>query len=320
MKPGKRGGNRPKHMESVTPKHRTLKDYFWIAGRGFCMGAADVVPGVSGGTMAFILGIYDELINAINMINLVFIRRIMTFRWREAFQDFPWRFLLALALGIVAAILTLTNGLHWALETHPSLVWAFFIGLIIASIFIVWKRVSDWSAVNLLAVVIASAGAYILVGLSPSETPHTPLLLFLSGAIAISAMILPGISGAFILVLLGKYRYLLSAVVNFDLVTLGLVTLGAGIGLVSFARLLRWLLRKNHDLVVAILTGFMVGSVRKVWPWKTYETISEVAVRETNFIPSTLTVEVALAIIFMIAGVAFILLIENVANRHKVEP
>jgi putative membrane protein len=284
------------------------------------MGAADIVPGVSGGTMAFILGIYEELLAAINAINLEFIRHILTLRWREAFREFPWRFLLALGLGIAAAILTLTKGLHWALETHPSLLWAFFFGLIIASIVIVSKRVGDWSAVNILAAIAAALGAYLLVGLSPSETPHTPLLLFLSGALAICAMILPGISGAFILVLLGKYRYILAALVAFEITSIAIVALGAVFGLVGFARLLRWLLREKHDLVVGILTGFMTGALRKVWPWKSYELSGDVIVAETNFIPVAFDGEVTLALLFMAMGTILVLLAEHFANRRQVEP
>jgi putative membrane protein len=300
-----------------TTRVRTLPDYFWIGARGFCMGAADIVPGVSGGTMAFILGIYDELLASISAIDLTFVRRILTFRWREAFQEFPWRFLLALALGIGAAILTLANGLHWALENYPSLVWAFFFGLIIASILVIRKRVGMWSAVNVLAAVLAAVGAFVLVGLTPHETPHTPILLFLSGAIAICAMILPGISGAFILVLLGKYRFVVGAVVNFDLLTLALVAFGALFGLIGFVRLLRWMLNKNHDLVVAILTGFLLGSLRKVWPWKLIENLGEDFVHETNILPPAFTGEVALAILLMLAGIVLVLAMEHFAGKTK---
>jgi putative membrane protein len=300
-----------------TTRVRTLPDYFWIGARGFCMGAADIVPGVSGGTMAFILGIYDELLASISAIDLTFVRRILTFRWREAFQEFPWRFLLALALGIGAAILTLANGLHWALEKYPSLVWAFFFGLIIASILVIRKRVGMWSAVNVLAAVLAAVGAFVLVGLTPHETPHTPILLFLSGAIAICAMILPGISGAFILVLLGKYRFVVGAVVNFDLLTLALVAFGALFGLIGFVRLLRWMLNKNHDLVVAILTGFLLGSLRKVWPWKLIENLGEDFVHETNILPAAFTGEVALAILLMLAGIVLVLAMEHFAGKTK---
>lgn len=280
------------------------------------MGAADVVPGVSGGTMAFILGIYDELLDAIHSIDLTFIRRILTFKWREAFLEFPWQFLTALALGIGAAVLTLASALHWALENHPVYIWAFFFGLIVASILVVHRRVRNWNPANVLAAVGAAVGAFVLVGLSPSETPHTPPLLFLSGAIAICAMILPGISGAFILVLLGKYTHVLAAVKSFDIFTILLVGLGAVVGLLSFARFLRWLLKRNHDLVIAVLTGFMVGSLRKVWPWKTLEPINETFARETNYIPSLLNGEVVTALIVMVAGVLLVLAVEHFANRR----
>ncbi|MBE0671478.1 MAG: DUF368 domain-containing protein [Anaerolineales bacterium] len=303
-------------MEEKTIKNRTLLDYFWISVRGFFMGAADVVPGVSGGTMAFILGIYDELLDAIHAVDMNFFRRILTFKWRDIFHEFPWRFLLALVLGIGTAVLTLANALHWALENSPVFVWAFFFGLIIASIIVVRKRVSKWTIFNIAAAIAATVAAFILVGLTPSETPHTPLLLFLSGAVAICAMILPGISGAFILVLLGKYRFVLEAVKNLDILTIALVGLGAVVGLLGFVRLLRWMLNKNHDLVVAILTGFMIGSIRKIWPWKILEPISETFVRETNFIPSAFTLEVLLAVFCMTAGFVLVLVIEHFAGQR----
>jgi len=302
-------------MEEKQIKNRTSADYFWISARGFAMGASDIVPGVSGGTMAFILGIYDELINAIHSIDMGFIRKVIALKWREAISNIPWQFLLALGLGIATAVLTLSSGLHWALETHPILVWSFFFGLIVSSIIVIRNRVQHWSFVNILAVLAAAVGAYILVGLTPSETPHTPPLLFLSGAIAICAMILPGISGAFILVLLGKYSFVLGAVKSFDLLTIMLVGLGAVVGLLSFARLLRWTLKKNHDLVVATLTGFMAGSLRKVWPWKSFETISETFVKETNMFPSVFTLEEGLALFLMLAGMTTVLFVERYANN-----
>jgi putative membrane protein len=306
-------------MENKFTNNRTILDYFWLGARGFTMGAADVVPGVSGGTMAFILGIYDELLESISAVDMSFIQRILTLKWREAFANFPWKFLLAVALGILTAILTLANALHWALENHPVFIWAFFFGLIVASILVVRRRVKNWNFVNILAAAISAVGAFILVGLSPSETPHTPILLFLSGAVAICAMILPGISGAFILVLLGKYTYVLAAVKNLDILTVVLVGVGAVVGLLSFARLLRWMLHTNHDLVVAILTGFMVGSLRKIWPWKTLEPVSETFTREINFIPAVLNGEVLIALTFMAVGILLVLVVEHFANRRTVK-
>lgn len=303
-------------MNSTEAKqsHRTLKDYLWLAARGFCMGAADVVPGVSGGTLAFILGIYEELLQAIHAVNLTFIRRLLTLKWRAAFADLPWRFLLAVGLGIATAIFTLAEGLSWALHTHPSLVWAFFFGLVLASAFMVRKRVARWLFPTVLTAVLSAAGAYLLVGLAPAETPNAPWFLFLSGAVAICAMILPGISGAFILVLLGKYQAVLDAVVHLDFVALFLVAAGAATGLVSFVRLLRWLLHRNHDLTIAALTGLMLGSLRKVWPWKTADVLFG---RELNLLPASLTLEVGLALALAALGFALVLTVEFLVSRRR---
>lgn len=308
----------------VTESHptRSLKDYFWISARGFCMGAADVVPGVSGGTMAFTLGIYDELLHAIHAVNLDFTRRLLALRWREAFAHFPWRFLLALGLGIGAAILTLAEGLIWALHHYPALVWAFFFGLVLASVAVVRKRVKRWTPVTFGLAALAVIGAYRLVGLTPAQTPDAPWFLFLSGAIAICAMILPGISGAFILVLLGKYEYVLEAVVRGDVVTLAIVAAGCVVGLVSFVRVLRWLLQYYHDQTVAVLAGFMLGSLRKVWPWKEALRTQEdgrggiSVLPELNVLPQAFTPETALALGLMLLGVGLVWGIEYLAARR----
>lgn len=306
----------------VKDNRRSLKEYVWVAARGFAMGAADVVPGVSGGTMAFILGIYEELIHAIHAVDLNFIRRILTGRFREAFAGFPWRFLLALASGIAIAILTLARSLSWLLHNHPVLVWAFFFGLVLASVIAVSKRVRRWTPAMLLTTAVAALAAYTLVGMVPVETPNEPWFLFLSGSLAICAMILPGLSGAFILVLLGKYRYLLDAVVQGDILTLLIVIAGAGAGLVTFARLLRWLFRNYHDLTVAALIGLIIGALRKVWPWKANlpavtDPAGEILVlQETNVLPSAFTTEVAAALGLILLGFGLVLLLDHLAARQ----
>lgn len=306
----------------VKDNRRSLTEYFWVAARGFAMGAADVVPGVSGGTMAFILGIYEELIHAIHAVDLNFIRRILTGRFREAFAGFPWRFLLALASGIAIAILTLARSLSWLLHNHPVLVWAFFFGLVLASVIAVSKRVRRWTPAMLLTTAVAALAAYTLVGMVPVETPNEPWFLFLSGSLAICAMILPGLSGAFILVLLGKYRYLLDAVVQGDILTLLIVIAGAGAGLVTFARLLRWLFRNYHDLTVAALIGLIIGALRKVWPWKANlpavtDPAGEILVlQETNVLPSAFTTEVAAALGLILLGFGLVLLLDHLAARQ----
>lgn len=305
-----------------TRQARTLKDHIWLTARGFCMGAADIVPGVSGGTVAFILGIYEELLDAIHAVNLSFVCRLLTLRWREAFAHFPWRFLLALGLGIGAAIFTLAEGLTWALDHRPSLVWAFFFGMVLASVAAVRKRVRRWTLAALALAVLAAVAAYVLVGLTPTQTPDAPWFLFLSGAIAICAMILPGISGAFILVLLGKYQDVLEAVVRGDLMTLSIVAAGCAVGLLSFARLLRWLFQRYHDLTVTLLTGIMLGSLRKVWPWKENVVASPGVGRESiliqplNVLPTTITLEVGLSIGLMLLGIGLVSAVDHLAARR----
>jgi putative membrane protein len=294
---------------------RTLKDYLRLYLGGLLIGAADVVPGVSGGTMAFILGIYDELIDAIRSA-VPFLKDFFTLRFRQAFAVFPWQFLLAVGLGIATAILSLANAMHWALNEHPDYIYALFFGLILASVDSVRRRVRAWNWFNLLMAVLAGIGAYALVGLSPARTPEALWFVFLSGAIAICAMILPGISGAFILLLLGKYEYVIGALKSFDLPVILVFMLGAAVGIISFASLLRWLLKHYHDLMVAVLLGFMVGALRKIWPWKLYEPVSENFIRETNILPAALTPDVLAALGLMAVGVAVVLAIEFFAARQ----
>ncbi len=278
------------------------------------MGAADVVPGVSGGTMAFILGIYDELISAIHAVNIRFVRRLIGLRWREAFAEFPWRFLLALGMGIGLAIVILSRPLSHALQTSPSLVWAFFFGLVLASVLVVRKRVRRWTPATIALGLVAVVGAYILVGLTPTETPNDAWFIFISGAIAICAMILPGISGSFILVLLGKYQHILGAVTRLDVATLAIFVAGCAVGIIAFARVLRWLLRHHHDPTVAALAGFMLGSLRKVWPWK------DAVDAQANVLPGAFTPEVALALGLMVVGVALVIAIDRLAERAQAAP
>ncbi|MCA9995632.1 MAG: DUF368 domain-containing protein [Anaerolineales bacterium] len=255
-------------MQSPAPQ-RTLKDYFGIVLRGILMGSADIVPGVSGGTMAFILGIYEELIDSIRTVGRPeFIQAVIRFRIKDIFQILNWKFLVSLAAGIFIAILTLAKVLESLLENQPVYLWSFFFGLVLASVLVVSKRISAWNLPLVVILALGALGAYILVGLVPAQTPNAWWFLLISGAVASCAMILPGISGAFLLVLLGKYQYVLGAVNDRDIVTIALVGIGAVLGLVTFAQILGWLFKKYHDFTVAALMGLMVGSLRKIWPWK----------------------------------------------------
>jgi putative membrane protein len=199
---------------STEPQEQGNKSILRLVSSGFAMGAADVVPGVSGGTIAFILGIYEDLLHAIHAVDMRFFRLLLKGRVREAFSSASWRFLFAVGSGLLLALFTISRVLVWALDHFPTLVWAFFFGLVLASVWVVSKRVRRWSPGVLLIAGISTVAAFFLVGMVPVETPDAPWFLFLSGALAISAMILPGISGAFILLILGKYQFLLESFVS----------------------------------------------------------------------------------------------------------
>jgi len=302
-------------------RQRTFKDYLGLTARGFAMGSADVVPGVSGGTMAFILGIYEELINSIRDIaSLNTARLLMGFKLKQAFDELPWRFLLALGIGIFLAILSLAKFLEYMLENQPVMIWSFFFGLVLASIITVSKKIKHWQVSRVIGLILGAVAAYLIVGMVPLETPNDPWFLFLSGALAICAMILPGISGAFILVLLGKYEYVLSAVNDRDFVTILIVAAGAVVGIVTFAQILGWLFKRYHDVTVAILMGFILGSLRKIWPWKeTVEFIerhgAQIPIKQTNVLPSAWNSEVILAIVLAIIGFGLVIMLDYVASR-----
>ncbi|MFC1823669.1 DUF368 domain-containing protein [Thermodesulfobacteriota bacterium] len=302
---------------------RPTLSYLVLTVKGFCMGAADVVPGVSGGTMALILGIYEDLIGAIRSLDLKFLRSLFSLKIRKAMNDARWQFLLALGLGILMAIFSLAKALSWTLHNRPVLIWSFFFGLITASIFTVGRQLQkrDISMIKWFA--LGVIGTYLLVGMVPLSTPTAPWFLFLSGAIAICAMILPGISGAFILVLLGKYAYVLEAVNNRDFLTLFLLAAGAGVGLIAFSHFLGWLLRKYHDLTIALLCGLMLGSLRKIWPWKkALENIPDpegkaVVIKQVNVLPPGWDGEFLLALGCVLLGFFIVLMLHFWAKRKE---
>lgn len=261
--------------ESNVWPQRSLRQYAGITLRGIAMGSSDIVPGVSGGTMAFILGIYEELIDSIRTFGQPdFLRAVLHFRIKEVFQIVNWKFLLALVVGLLIAVVTLSGILESLLIHQPVYVWSFFFGLVLASVFVVSKRIKKWTWQLILALLIGAVGAFSLVGIVPLHTPTSWWFLMVAGALASTALILPGISGAFILVLLGKYQFVLGSVNDLrggDLggfVPLFFLGLGAVIGLITISQLLSWLFHHHHDLTVAVLIGFMLGSLRKIWPWK----------------------------------------------------
>jgi len=297
------------------------------------MGAADIVPGVSGATMALILGIYEELIQSIReVVHPPVLRAVSRVRVKELLQLVNWPFLLSVGLGILIALLSLSRGLEWLLINQPVYLWSFFFGLVAASVFVVARRIKRWQPGLVAALIGAAIGTYWLVGLVPAQTPNTYGFLFLSGMLAICAMILPGISGAFILVLLGKYQYVLSAVNTRDFVTLFFVAMGASVGIVTFAQIIGWMFKRYHDWVVALLTGLMLGSLRKVWPWKEIVSYLEdsqgnqildshgalIVALERNILPnfSTDGGQIALAVVLALVGFGLVLLMSRFAGEE----
>ncbi len=236
--------------------------------RGMLMGAADIVPGVSGGTVAFITGIYDTLVDSIRAVDLEFVRKVLRLDIAGAWRHINGNFLLALVLGIFTSVLTLARMLSWLLDHHPVPLWAFFFGLILASAMVLLRQVERWSPTRVLCVLIGVAVAG-LIAVSPVVNLDAGLAgVFLAGFLAICAMILPGISGSFILVLLGMYGTVLGAVKGLDLGFLAVLALGAVCGLLCFSRILHYLLHHFHQGTMAVLTGFLFGSLAIVWPWK----------------------------------------------------
>ncbi len=242
--------------------------YIVLALKGCAMGMADVVPGVPGGTIAFISGIYEELLDSIRSVDASALRLLLRFRLAEFWRHINGRFLLPVLLGIAVAIFSLARLMTYLLTNHPIGIWSFFFGLIVASALLVARQIGRWDWRTVLAFAVGAAAAWWITVATPAETPDDWWFVMLSGAIAICAMILPGISGAFILLLLGKYQYIMHAVGEFDIPVIAVFVIGAAAGIISFSHLLSWLLKHWHDVTVAVLMGFMVGSLNKVWPWK----------------------------------------------------
>ena len=296
--------------------------YVVIALKGMAMGAADVVPGVSGGTIAFISGIYEELITSINNINFGLIKV-----WRQEGFLALWKklngnFLLALFSGIAISVVSLAKFISWLLVNQPVLLWSFFFGLVVASIYFVGKAIERWSLATLLVLLVGTGLAFYITTLPPIENTASLPFLFLSGALAVCAMILPGISGAFILVLLGSYKTALDAVHEKDLVLIASLATGAIFGLLSFARLLKWMFSHYKNLTLALLTGFILGSLNKIWPWKrVLETKvfgdKTIAVREESISPFSFEgdPQFVYALLLAILGFSLIFILEKVASK-----
>lgn len=304
-------------------KQRSTVAYVWLVLKGMAMGAADVVPGVSGGTIAFISGIYDELLESINAVGFDLIKVFKNEGIKGVWQKINGNFLVALFSGILISIISLAKILSYWLKEEPVLVWSFFFGLVIASIFYVGKQVKHWNIKTIIALLFGITIAYLITSLSPTTVNQpTTAYIVMSGAIAICAMILPGISGSFILVLLGVYALVLDAVHLRKLDVIVWLGLGAVFGLLTFSRLLKYLLNKYRDLTLAILTGIIVGSLNKIWPWK--EVIEQkiiedrvIVLKDQSVLPTQYDgdPQLLLSLVLAVVGFTLIIILEKWAQK-----
>ncbi len=305
---------------------RKAKDYLIIGLKGMAMGAADVVPGVSGGTIAFISGIYQELLTSISNFNLELFKDFKKGGIKSMWNKVNGNFLTALFIGIFISIITLAKALKHFLDKEPILVWSFFFGLVLASVIYISKEISKWSFIYFIVAVLSAFLAYKTTILSPLNFENGSLVyFFIVGLIAICAMILPGISGAFILVLFNAYKPVLEAINNLDIKILSVFGLGAIVGLLSFSRVLKWLFLNYKNFTLFTLIGFIVGSLNKIWPWK--ETIDwkinshgiKEPLIQQSILPSSYDGDSKLAasIFLSVIGFAFIFAIEKLATNKK---
>lgn len=302
---------------------RRIKDYLIISLKGIAMGAADAVPGVSGGTIAFISGIYEELISTISNINLSLFKTLFSKGIKSFWKDLNGNFITALLIGIIVSFVSFMRLAKYLLENHPVLIWSFFFGLIIASIYFVGKQITKWKLSTVIALIIGAAIAFYVSTLPSLASNDDSFYLFIAGSIAICAMILPGISGSFILIILGAYKTLSDALHEFDIKKIIIFTSGAVVGLLSFSHILKWLFKNYHNATLALLTGFIFGSLNKVWPWKktlTWHTNSEgikTALLQESISPFNFdgNNQIAMAIVLMVIGFLTIFILEKLGSK-----
>ena len=302
---------------------RNFSDYFVISLKGIAMGAADAVPGVSGGTIAFISGIYEELINTISNINLSLFKTLKNEGFVAFWNKLNGNFITSLLAGILISYVSFMRLAKYLIENQPILIWSFFFGLIVASIFFVGRQIKKWNVPIFIGLIIGTFSAYYITTLPSMASNEHPLFLFFAGALAICAMILPGISGSFILVILGAYKTLSDALHDFDFKRVALFALGAVVGLLSFSHVLKWLFKHYHNITLALLTGFIFGSLNKIWPWKEVLVWREnsngklVPLIENSISPSSYNgdPQVVFAICLMVIGFLTIFILEKIGSK-----
>ena len=316
---------------------RRFFDYIIISLKGIAMGAADVVPGVSGGTIAFISGIYEELLESIDSISFTFFKIWKTEGFKKAWSSINGNFLLALFFGIAISIISLAKIIKWLLLNEAILLWSFFFGLVLASVFYIGKQIRSWNTWIFITIIVTTIASYFLTIAEPFASPDNNLYLLFCGFIGIIAMILPGVSGAFILLILGAYQTAINTVddlfhsiitLNFELfkdaiIKFLMLAIGAVFGIKAFSKLLNWMFKHYKDLTLAMLTGFMIGSLNKIWPWKkilSWRTNSkgiDVPFQEQSVSPFSFEGDhqIMIAILLMIVGFLTILILEKLGSK-----
>ena len=307
----------------TSPGPKTFTEHAYLFFKGVGMGTADIVPGVSGGTIAFITGIYEALLTAIASINSRLVLQVLRLNLKQALAGLHLRFLVTLVCGIALAVISTSHLMHYLLTEHAVQTWSVFFGLITASILVVAHSINK-RFTTFPALILGAILAYGITGLIPLYTPEEPWFIFFSGMIAICAMILPGLSGSFILLILGKYAFITAALrnpVNPDNLEIILIFItGCLVGILGFSRILRYGLARWHDYTLALLTGIMLGSMRKVWPWKiTLESQiirgKEHVLREENVWP-LLDIEFGIALLLMLSGFTLVMLLDKISRRR----
>jgi putative membrane protein len=304
---------------------RNLLDYITLIFKGMAMGAADLVPGVSGGTIAFISGVYEELISSLNAINFSLIKTLRTEGLKSTWKKINGNFLIAIFAGIAISVVSLSKLVSWLLHEKPVLLWAFFFGLVLASVLFVLKKIEQWKISEFLGLFFGTLIAYQFTKLGSLGDSESMVYLFFSGAIAICAMILPGISGAFILVILGSYNTIVQALNDKTIGKLAVFMAGAIVGILSFSKLLKWLFKVYKNPTLAVLTGFMIGAMKKIWPWKkvlSYRLNSKginVPLNEECVSPFSFdgNPQILFAIALMIFGFLLIFILEKIGSKNE---
>jgi len=306
---------------------KNMKEYTVNALKGAAIGTANVVPGVSGATLAIITGVFERLIDAVKSVDITAVKLLFTGKFKEFGRHVDFAFLASLLFGVAAAIISLARLFEFMFEKYPVYIWAYFFGLILASVYYVGKTVTKWNALNVILLTAGAGFAVALTFFNPAVENSSMLYVFICGVVAICSMILPGISGSFILILMGNYTLIIKSINNMDLAVLVPFALGCGIGLLGFAHVLSLILKKFKDQTIAALTGFICGSLFIIWPWKQIVYLTDAAGKIIErkgekvienyrvMLPDAFNTEVILAVAVMAIGVASIVITESIANK-----